>query len=374
MQREMPQTELIRKIAFSSIKGITRSTAAELLKRVGSVDVYFSATQRQLTTITDVSDFCLSEDYRNKTIEDARCEYEFITSNNIEARFFNDDNYPSRLKDCDDAPTMVYSLGNCDLESRHIIAIVGTRHATPYGVDFVNRLVHDLAESLDSLVIVSGLAYGIDAAAHRAALNENVPTAAVLAHGLNTIYPAEHRSLAKKMIGNGGMLLTEYKTSSPVHKGNFLARNRIVAGLSDVVIVVESDIKGGAMATARIADAYNRQVLTVPGRVSDTYSRGCNELIARQTAMIVRNAEDVLNIMGWSSKPKAGVQKELFAEVTPTQTKIIDFITANPDATVNEICVGLAIPYAQLSSELFEMEMRDLIIVLPGGKYGVIGG
>jgi DNA processing protein len=255
-----------------------------------------------------------------------------------------------------------------------MIAIVGTRHATAYGVEFVNRLVKNLAEQLDDLVIVSGLAYGIDIAAHRAALTEGVPTAAVLAHGLNTIYPADHRSAAKRIIGEGGMLITEYKSSSATHKGNFLARNRIVAGLCDAVIVVESDSRGGAMSTARIADAYNREVMAVPGRVSDTYSRGCNELIANRTASIIRDAEDVMNIMGWSAKPKAGTQKEMFADITPTEQKIIDYISANPDATVNEICVGLSMPYSQLSSELFEMEMKDQIIVLPGGKYGVIAG
>jgi DNA processing protein len=370
----MLNSDIIQKIAYSSIKGVTRSTATELLHRVGSVENYFNATQSQLTALTNVSDSSMSEQYRAALIDEARREFDFVSNNRITTRFFDDDNYPQRLNDCSDAPTMLYTLGNCNLDSTHMIAIVGTRHATAYGVDFINRLVKSLAEKLDDLVIVSGLAYGTDITAHRAALNEGVPTAAVLAHGLNRIYPADHRSAAKRIIDEDGMLITEYKSSSVTHKGNFLARNRIVAGLCDAVIVVESDIHGGAMSTARIADAYNREVMAVPGRVSDTYSRGCNELIANRTASIIRDADDVLNIMGWTPKPQAGTQKELFADITPTEQKIIDYISANPDATVNEICVGLSMQYSQLSSELFEMEMKDLIIVLPGGKYGVIAG
>lgn len=368
----MLNNEIIQQIAFSSYKGITLSTATELLRRVGTIDNYFAASEAQLASLTGVTDGSMTEQYRRTLLDEARTEADFVANSHIATHFFVDDNYPHRLRDCDDAPTMLYTLGNCDLDSRHVIAMVGTRHATPYGVDFVNRLVKDLAERIDDLVIVSGLAYGIDIAAHNAALREGVPTVAVLAHGLNRIYPADHRSAAKRIINEGGKLVTEYKSCSPMHKGNFLARNRIIAGLSDAVLVAESDSHGGAMSTARIAEAYNREVMAVPGRVSDPYSRGCNDLIARRSASIIRDADDLMSVLGWTGRPKAGTQKQMFAEVTDGEKRIIDYITANPEATVNELCVGLSMPFAQLSSQLFEMEMKDLIIVLPGGKYGVI--
>ncbi|MDE5555469.1 MAG: DNA-processing protein DprA [Muribaculaceae bacterium] len=251
------------------------------------------------------------------------------------------------------------------------MAIVGTRHATPYGLDFVNHFVAELAERLDNLIVVSGLAYGIDVAAHRAALDNNVPTVAVVAHGLNTIYPADHRSTAAKIVNSGGAIVTEYTSDATIHRSNFLARNRIVAGLSDAVIVVESDIKGGALATARIAAAYNREVFAVPGRTTDTYSRGCNDLIASQSASIIRSADDLIETLNWTSRPKEFTQHELAFDMTPEQKSIADYITSHPDHTVNDICIGLGIPFSQLSAMLFEMEMSDMLITLPGGRYAV---
>lgn len=362
---------LIAKIAFSRIKGINLSTARQLVGRIGSYDNYFSLSSQALASASALPDNLTSATYRQSLLSVAKAESDFIKEQSISTHFFADDNYPARLRDCDDAPAMLYSIGRCNLDSLHTVAVVGTRHATPYGIDFVRHLVADLAQSLDSLVIISGLAYGIDVAAHRAALDAAVPTLAVVAHGLNTIYPADHRSVAAKIINEGGAIATEYPSDTVIHRGNFLARNRIVAGLADVVIVVESDARGGALSTAAIAAAYNREVMALPGRVTDTYSRGCNNLIAANRAVLVRSADDVISLMNWTPRPAPETQTRLSFDMTPEQKTIADHIIAHPDHTVNDICVALAMPYNLLSSILFEMEMNDLIITLPGGRYAV---
>ena len=359
------------RIAFSRVKGINLSTARIMIGRIGSPENFFTLGASALASATGIASSVTAPAYRASILEKAADECRFVRSKSITASFCTDPGYPHRLLDCDDAPAMLYSIGRCNLNSLHSVAIVGTRHATPYGIDFVRTLVADLAEALDSLVIVSGLAYGIDVAAHKAALDNHVPTVAVVAHGLNTIYPADHRSVATRIVGDGGAIVTEYTSADGIHKGNFLARNRIVAGLADVVIIVESDMRGGAMTTARIASAYNREVMAVPGRTSDTYSRGCNALIADCTARIVRSADDVISAMNWKAKPRTEVQTELSFEISAEQQAVIDYIINHPDHTVNDICVGLSLPYQRLSALLFEMEMSDLIMTLPGGLFAV---
>ncbi len=362
---------LVARIAFSKIKGINRSTASRLIGLLGSPEAFFTLPQSALSASCGLDSRICDQSSRLSLLEAAAEEARFIRSKAITAAFIGSDAYPRRLSSCDDAPAILYSIGPCNLDCLHSVAIVGTRHATPYGIDFINHLVADLADSLDSLVIISGLAYGIDVAAHRAALDNGIPTAAVVAHGLNTIYPADHRSTAAKIVSEGGAIVTEYTSGAPIHKGNFLARNRIVAALADVVIVVESDTKGGAMSTARIASAYNREVMAVPGRTTDTYSRGCNALIAENTASIVRSADDIIEALNWTTRSRPDTQTTLTFEMTAEQRQIADYIISHPDHTVNDICVGLGLPFNKLSSMLFEMEMSDMLITLPGGRYAV---
>lgn len=362
----------VARIAFSKIKGINRTTAARILGRLGSPEAFFTFPAHAIASACGLDSRLCSASTRLELINAARREARFVEEKSIDIHFVDEPSYPRRLVDCDDAPALLYSIGACNLDSLHSIAIVGTRHATPYGLDFVNRLVDDLAARLDSLVIISGLAYGIDIAAHRAALKAGVPTVAVMAHGLNTIYPADHRSTAADIVKSGGAIVTEYSSDQPIHKGNFLARNRIVAALADVVIVIESDIRGGALVTARIASAYNREVMAVPGRTTDTYSRGCNGLIADKAASILRSADDIIAAMGWTEKPQPSQQPELSFSLTPEQQTVAQHIAAHPEHTINDICIALDIPYGRLSSMLFEMEMADLIITLPGGRYTLI--
>ena len=359
-------------IAFALAKGMVGSVALELLRRVGTTELFFTLPRTELAALTGVDSDIFDPAHRQSLLEQAKTEEAFVDVNNIAATGIGDRDYPRRMRDCEDAPAIIYQLGKCDLDSAHTVAIVGTRHATHYGIDFTIRLVNELAEKLDNLVIISGLAYGIDAAAHKAALDANVPTVGVLAHGLNMIYPADHRGLAAKMVEKDGALVTEYTTAARVHRSNFLARNRIVAALSDALVVVESDFKGGAMATARIAQAYSRDVFALPGRVNDIYSRGTNHLIYNNTATLVRGADDIIAQLGWKAKAAAKPQEaKLFPTLSPDQQAVLDFIAANPDATVNDICVGMSLSYARTSNIIFELEMLDVIASLPGGKYAI---
>ncbi|MDE6653746.1 MAG: DNA-processing protein DprA [Muribaculaceae bacterium] len=364
---------LLLNIAISKAKGVHAGTLRELMERVGTVKNLFTLSKAELSNLTGINTDLFSDSYRQSLLAEAEKEACFVRQNHIDAMFLDSDDYPTRLSNCEDAPTMLYKLGSCDTDSRYMIGIVGTRHATRYGADFARQLVKDLAAKLDRPVIVSGLAYGIDVAAHRAAIEAGVPTIGVLAHALNTIYPADHRSVAAKMTSCGGALITEYPTSARIYRGNFLSRNRIVAGLCDCLVVVESDYKGGSMSTARIAMQYNRDVFAVPGRVTDRYSQGTNKLIANHTAMLLQDADQLIEQMGWADETKVPEAPTLFRSLTSEEEQIIEFITANPDVTVNDICVRMNKSYAALSDILFQLEMDDLVSTLPGGRIEVTG-
>lgn len=368
----MTDSALTYKIAFSSLRGVNVAGGRRLLGVTGSPENFFRLSDGELAASTGLDSALTASAYRRSLLEGASAERTFVDTNRIRTMFFDDAGYPARLSECDDAPAMLYGVGDCNLDARHIIAIVGTRRATAYGIRFTGELVASLAEKLDDLLIVSGLAYGIDIAAHRASLEAGVPTVAVVAHGLNTIYPAEHRMTARKMVGEGGAILSEYRSDSVTHPGNFLARNRIVAGLSDCVVVVESDLRGGAMTTARLGAAYNREVMAVPGRTTDPYSRGCNHLISNETARIITSADDLIAAMGWHERQPEGTQQTLTLELDPESARVVGYIASNPGVTVNDICAGLAMPYSRLSALLFDLEMSDAVTALPGGRYEVI--
>lgn len=374
MSIEESDIALNRKIGFSFIKGINVASGTDLLERVGGIDAFYNAPTKTLWDKIGAQKSYCTDASRKALQELGASETAFVRKHNIETLFFTENDYPGRLRDCADAPVVLYKLGNCELNSRHIISIVGTRRATAYGQKFTNELVAELAERLEDIVIVSGLAYGIDVAAHKAALNSGIPTVGVVAHGLNTIYPAEHRDIATRMIKNGGAILSEYTSTSQIHKGNFLARNRIVAGIADATIIVESDEKGGAMVTASIAQAYNRDVFAAPGRNTDRYSRGPLKLIFSNRAALIRGADDLIELMNWTSKKPAAPMPELsFANVyenlSPEKTKIADYLRANQRATINDMVSSLDMPYSLLSARLMEMEMDDMVTALPGSAY-----
>lgn len=366
----MNDSDRLRRLAFSHIRGISLEKAEIILEKTGGLDAFFDMPGRLLQQTLGSTHADFTDAGRAALLEWAAQELEFALAKGIRTPFFTDSDFPRRLRECQDAPVLLYQSGPANLNSAHIISIVGTRRATAYGQRMTASLISDMATAVDDLVVVSGLAYGIDVAAHKAALQASVPTVAVVAHGLQTIYPADHRDIAVRMVRSGGAIVTEYPSKAPVHKGNFLARNRIVAGISDATLIVESDSRGGSMVTASIASDYNRDVMAVPGRATDRYSSGPNSLIFRNKAVMVRDADDIIDSLRWQRRPIAGEQQKFdFESLPPEKRQLIGFLRQNPEATVNDIVRELAIPYQVLASRMMELEFADLISALPGGRY-----
>ena len=304
----------------------------------------------------------------------AREEFDFARAHNVRMLWSGDlDAYPRRLLSSPDAPAMLYALGGCNLDAAHTVAIVGTRRSTAYGNEMARRIVESLAAHCGrDVVIVSGLAYGIDIAAHKAALDAVLPTVGVVAHPLNTLYPAEHREWASKMIEAGGAVVSEYPTVTTEYQGRntFLARNRIIAALSDITIVIESDVRGGSLSTARHARRYGRPVYAVPGRITDRGSAGCNALIANGNATAIADVDAFVAALGWgSATPGKYVQRELTLDIDPEHARMLDIINQHPAYTVNDLCAATSKTYADVVNTLFGMEMAGLITALPGGRY-----
>lgn len=304
----------------------------------------------------------------------AEQELDFCQQQGISCIGLNDVAYPQRLHDCPDAPVLLYYQGTADLNCRHVVSMVGTRQMTSYGRDLCQSFVHDLQTLCPDALVVSGLAYGVDVHCHRAALQEGLPTVGVLAHGLNQIYPRLHSDTARQMLLQGG-LLTEYMCGTHIDKRNFVQRNRIVAGLADAVVVVESADKGGSLITADIAQSYDRQVWAFPGRTFDANSVGCNRLIATNKASLLTCAEDLCRAMGWADEQQrrrqlsSGIQQELFADFSPQEQRVLQALTADDGKQINVLAVETDIPVGQLSSILFSLEMKGAVQMLVGGKY-----
>ncbi|MBR4601514.1 MAG: DNA-processing protein DprA [Prevotella sp.] len=308
----------------------------------------------------------------------AEAELEFCQKHGIQPLPMNDEHYPARLRECDDAPLMLFYRGNADLNQQRVINIVGTRHCTAYGKDVISRFVRDLKSICPQLLIVSGLAYGVDINAHRAALENGYETVGVLAHGLDQIYPPRHRETAVKMISQGG-LLTEFFTQTNADKVNFVRRNRIVAGMSDACILVESAARGGGLITARLSRDYNRDVFAFPGRVGDEYSEGCNNLIRNNGAALITSAQDFVEAMGWitdaqlNEARQKGIERQLFPSLSPEEMQIVGALQKQNDQQINMLSVTSNLPVARLTAILFEMELKGVVKVLAGGTYHLLG-
>ena len=308
----------------------------------------------------------------------AEAELEFCQKHGILPLPMNDEHYPARLRECDDAPLMLFYRGNADLNQQRVINIVGTRHCTAYGKDVISRFVRDLKALCPQLIIVSGLAYGVDINAHRAALENGYETVGVLAHGLDQIYPPRHRETAVKMISQGG-LLTEFFTQTNADKVNFVRRNRIVAGMSDACILVESAARGGGLITARLSRDYNRDVFAFPGRVGDEYSKGCNNLIRNNGAALITSAQDFVEAMGWitdaqlNEARQKGIERQLFPSLSPEEMQIVGALQKQNDQQINMLSVTSNLPVARLTAILFELELKGVVKVLAGGTYHLLG-
>ena len=304
-------------------------------------------------------------------------ELAFCQKGKVQCLSIQDEAYPQRLKDCPDAPILLYYRGTADLNCQHIVSMVGTRQITGYGKDLCRTFVRDLRQLCPDALVVSGLAYGVDVHSHRAALEEGLETVGVLAHGLDQIYPRLHRETAKQMVAQGG-LLTEYMSGTAIDKRNFVQRNRIVAGVADAVVVVESATKGGSLITADIAQSYNRQVWAFPGRIHDTYSSGCNRLIFSNGATLLTGAEDFCLAMGWTDDvqhqkqlSEEGVQQEFLADYNEKERLILQALAQDDGKQINILAVETNIPVGDLSSLLFSLEMKGAVQMLVGGKYKI---
>jgi DNA processing protein len=302
----------------------------------------------------------------------AENELRFIEKEQISYTTFEDDSYPERLKHCADGPTVLFQSGAINLQNKRVINIVGTRQISPYGVAFTNTLLEDLAPL--NPIIVSGFAYGVDIVAHQAAMQNNLQTIGVLAHGLNQIYPKAHKKYISQMEQNGGFMTEFWSTSNP-DRENFIKRNRIVAGMCEATIVIESAEKGGSLITANIANDYNRDVFAVPGRITDKFSQGCNNLIKTQRAHLLNSAADLIYILNWdidTKKQSKPIQKQLFVSLTEEEQKIYDYLVNKENELMDIIALDCDFPIYQISSLLFNMELKGVIRPLPGKLFEVV--
>ncbi|ARS38954.1 DNA protecting protein DprA [Sphingobacteriaceae bacterium GW460-11-11-14-LB5] len=362
---------MLHKIALTFIKTIGPVTAKNLLAYCGSAENVFSASKKQLLQIPGIGEKTIEAIRGSDALVRARQELDFIEKHGIEVLFFSDEKYPKRLKNCIDSPILLYAKGTADFNQQRIISIVGTRNATSYGKNLCKELCEVLAPY--NVLIVSGLAYGIDVTAHKECLANNIPTVGVLGHGLDRMYPKIHKTVAQKMVSNGG-LLTEFPILTNPDRQNFPQRNRIIAGIADATVVVEASIKGGALITAEIANSYNKDVYAFPGRTNDVFSEGCNFLIKTNRAGLINNANDLIYYLGWDDEVKGKhpiQQTRLQLNLTPNEQRVVDALQ-NGQLSIDELCAQLNIQQSKLAIVILTLEMQGIIVSLPGKIYKLL--
>ena len=372
-QQEILNTIVLTRLNYFSLAGML-----ELYRKAGSATTVMEYRQDIRQLLPDASPK-LVEALRttDEAFKRAEVELEYDLKYGIKPLCMNDDDYPARLRECDDAPLMLFYKGNANLNRQRVINIVGTRHCTPYGEDIIRRFTRELKTLCPEVLIVSGLAYGVDVCAHRQALDNGYDTVGVLAHGLDMIYPSRHRSIAVEMLQHGG-LLTEFLTQTNADKINFVRRNRIVAGMSDACVLIESASKGGGLITTEISQSYGRDVFAFPGRVNDPYSEGCNNLIRSNGATLILSAEDFAKDMGWTcdaqlmTAKRAGIERSMFPELSAEEQAIVDVLAKNNDLQINLLSVKTNISIGKLTALLFTLEMKGVVKTLAGGMYHLI--
>ena len=367
------EERLVYQIGISLIKGIGPKLARNLIAYVGDEEAVFEQPKRLLEKIPGIGSRLSAIIKKSDVLARAEKEIMFIEKHSVQPLFFTDDRFPKRLSYCDDAPLMVYVKGGVDLDRTKVLGVVGTRRPTQAGKMHCEKLIEELSVHYPQAVIISGLAYGIDICAHRSALKHNLLTYGVLAHGLDRIYPGMHRETAKQMLGQGG-LVTEFMSDTNPDKPNFVRRNRIVAGLCDVLIVVESGIKGGALITARIAHSYNRDVVAFPGSPDEEVAKGCNYLIKRNIAALIENVEDLEYALGWEReealKPR---QAKLFSDFnTEDEERLYQVMMENKELTANELSVRCDLPVSKVSAGMLGLEFSGLVKCLPGNAFRIL--
>jgi DNA processing protein len=366
----MKEQDLFYLLALQRVEGVGDIMAKKLITHCGNAEEVFNTKTGQLAAIDGVGSMLLKNLKDKSVFEKANQELQYINSNDINVVYFQEDGYPERLKHCIDGPLLLFTSGNINLKNKKIISIVGTRQITSYGIEFCRKLIEDLAP-LDP-IIVSGFAYGVDIVAHQLAMEHNLQTIGVVAHGLNQIYPKTHKKYVAKVEQNGGFM-TEFWSSSNPDKENFVRRNRIVAGMTEATIVIESADRGGSLITANMANDYNRDVFAVPGRVTDKYSQGCNNLIKTQKANVLTSAADLIYILNWDiQKESKPVQKQLFVSLDDDEQKVYDYLLKTGKELMDIIALHCDFPIYKISGMLLNMELKGVIRPLPGKLFEAI--
>lgn len=363
--------ELLYQLALTEIPNIGCVQAKILIEHFGDAESVFKSKESGLKNIEGIGEIKAHSIKSFKDFSNAEKEIKFIDKFKIHPLFITDKNYPKRLLNCYDSPTLLFYKGAADLNHSKIAAVIGTRNHTEYARQLTDKLINELASQ--DILIVSGMAFGVDALAHKAAIKNNLRTIGVLAHGLNQIYPSQHSNLAKEMIQHGGGLLTEFRSNSKPDKHNFPIRNRIVAGMSDAVIVIETDIKGGSMITAELANGYNKDVFAFPGKTTDNKSAGCNYLIRNNKAILISKAEELIQSMGWEEKkkPSSRKQRELFIELTEEEKKIIKILQEKENVPIDEINFKSGLSSSAVAAAILNLELQNVIKSLPGKIYTI---
>jgi len=367
----LSQNELRYTLALQRVPNLGDATAKKLITKVGSAEGIFKEKKTNLLKIDGIGLFKLKQLSEKIQLDQADEELLFIENNTIEWQYFRDKLYPERLKHCIDGPLLYFQSGNIDFQNKNIISIVGTRKITSYGRVFCEKLIEGLAPL--NPVIISGFAYGVDISAHKAAMDNGLQTVACLAHGLNQIYPKIHKKYMSKVEENGGFI-TEFWSTDAFDRNNFLKRNRIIAGISQATIVIESAEKGGSLVTADIANSYNRDVFALPGRAGDSQSQGCNNLIKTQQAHLFTSAADLIYMLGWDlaaakNKPQ---QTQLFVDLSDEETLIFNFLKEKEKVLMDIIALECKIPTYKVASILLTMELKGVVRPLPGKLFQVI--
>lgn len=362
--------ELLYQLSLTLVPNIGPVQAKILLQHF-DVEEIFKARKTELEKIEGIGGIRATCIKSFTGFSKAEEEIKFIEKYNIKPLFITAKEYPQRLLNCYDSPTLLYYKGTADLNASKIITIIGTRNNTDYGKQVTEKLIKEI--TTQNVLVVSGLAFGIDAIAHKSAIKNQLPTVAVLAHGLDQIYPAEHSSLAKEIIKEAGGLLTEFRNNSKPDKHNFPIRNRIVAGMSDATIVIETGIKGGSMITAELANGYNKDVFALPGRVTDAKSTGCNYLIKSNKAMLLTDAQELIEVMNWAPKQARDKrkQKELFIELTADEKIVIDILKEKESVPIDEINFKSGLSSSAVAAAILNLELQNVIRSLPGKMYNL---
>jgi DNA processing protein len=365
----MPHEDLKFKIGVTLIPGIGAINAKKLVAYCGGAEAVFKESAAALEKIPGLGKKIIKQiTTSQEALTAAEEEIQFMVANDVKALFYLDKEYPRRLKHCEDGPLVLFTKGNIDFNREKVISIIGTRNATVSGRGFTEKLIEQLVPHQP--LIVSGLAFGIDITAHKAALQNNLQTVGILAHGLDTIYPTPHTNTAKKMLENGG-IASDYRHGRKIFNKQFAERNRIVAGLSDVTIVVESAAKGGSLITAELANGYNRDVFAVPGRVNDEFSIGCNRLIKSNKAALIESVKDIEYVMRWSAEKETPKQTSLFDEVSEEERVILELLSEGPES-VDIISIRAKLPMSKTTTVLLGLEFKGALKSLPGKMYQLL--